>query len=333
LLHVVWISLAVWLVFECVETWQATKALAFAYKSLWGYLLMGVLGAAAVVAAWQYVPGRVRSILPSKAAVEAKRARLNRRHFVGLAALGIAGLVACVVFRCFRKESVSKAKRLQVSNFYPAISPDELIQNKRTNVIHFESCCNKHLPAAKNRLSSITPENVGVHGGCEVRIFAQLGAAAMIERERVQSQLRRAEYFLVPEDERDRVTLMLERLRLSGLTEGPLAVFCFNKAIALSPLSWHLYDRLARVYATLEQYSEIQPLFERGLSEVKQKMHKLAAAKKTPGTKRQLRVLVRAQEEFAARIERTKTRDKDFGDERRKPKDSGEQTTGNRKVT
>lgn len=46
---------------------------------------------------------------------------------------------------------------------------------------------------------------------------------------------------------------------------GKRSVDCVLKAIDLNPLSVQLYDRLTKVYGTLECYDKIEPLYDEAL--------------------------------------------------------------------
>jgi hypothetical protein len=102
-----------------------------------------------------------------------------------------------------------------------------------------------------------------------------------------------------------------EEPAVGEMEQGKLAISCFKKAIDLSPLSWHLYDTLCKVYSTVEFYVEIVPMYQTGLSKVQNEIELTKNAHTTSGKKR-LKFLRRAEGEFISRIERTNRRDKRF---------------------
>ena len=83
---------------------------------------------------------------------------------------------------------------------------------------------------------------------------------------------------------------------------GKRSVGYYLKAIELSPLSMHLYDRLAKVYGTLEYYDMIQPLYVAGLDKVQAQIAEIDKAKPFTGKKKRLGFLRRAELTFNDRI-------------------------------
>jgi len=294
-IHVIWLLTAAWLVFESVSTWNAPKALAFEYKPFWGYLLLGLLLITVLVAVLAFLPASFKRVVAAPAESDGQPRLLTaRRVFIGVSAVAVLGLLTLGVRR-FLAETVHTWKRHKLAEFTSAPDPEIWIQNKQKNrrkpkIVHFKEICGRHLPSFDNRLQAFEGDQL-VHAACQVRIFQALGMNARDKMLREVSQKRTD-----PETP--------DKLTEEGLAQARLAIEYFEKAIALSPLSLHLHDRLRNVYGTLGRYENIKKLLDDSLKKVQEEA-KLA---RSDGNVKRQHALHRAEEAFKLRLQATETR-------------------------
>ena len=128
-LHLVWLLAAGWLIYECIFTWNATKALAFEFKNFWELLLVATLTGAVLAAVWLYFLERWKSaLLKLKKSNGNKGANLKRRAFVSLGVLSVVGLLGLGLFRFLRKQKGPRPVRKTASYF--AATSEDWVQNK-----------------------------------------------------------------------------------------------------------------------------------------------------------------------------------------------------------
>jgi hypothetical protein len=277
LVHVVWIGLGLWLIVECLAVWSATKALAFEYRSFWGYLLVAVFAGVIIKALWPYVGPSLKRV-SDKSPVQ-----LNRRNFAIAMGVAVVGVVGVSLYRVLRKAKGPKLPRAPVSD-YTTIVTEEWIQNKRTRVVHYEPICERHLPLGRHQ-EKVADPNKGVHASCRVAILAALG-------HRLKRDVSRDEIEKNP-------TLA---------AEGQLAIKYLVRAIQLSPLSLPLYDKLARTYGLFKSFDNILPLYRGGLTQATTQKSLFLKLPDSPRKEKKLKMLRRVEKEFQSRIERTEAR-------------------------
>jgi hypothetical protein len=273
--------MGLWLIIECLAVWSATKALAFEYRSFWGYLLVAVFVGVIIKALWPYVGPSLKSF--SAKAADKSPVQLNRRNFaiaLGVAVVGVAGVS---LVRALRKVRAAKLPRPPVSDF-TALVTEEWVQNKRTRVVHYEPICAHHLPHFRNA-EKVANSNKGVHASCKVAILAALG-------HRLDRDVSRGEI------EKDAALA----------AEGQLAIQYLVKVIQLSPLSLPLYDKLARTYGLFKSFDKILPLYQGGLAQAKTQKSFVLNLPDSPRKEKKLKMLRRVEKEFQSRIERTEAR-------------------------
>jgi hypothetical protein len=319
LVHFVWLAITAWLTFECLFRWNATKALAFDYKSFWGYLLLVVFIATFLVAVWLFLPGRFKKLLAvrNKSPETPPHLISNRRVFIGLGAITTVGLLTFGVRRLFARSTPKLTKRA-VAEFTSNPSLGGWIQNKRKKkVVHFSDVCQGHLPIHHNPWSSFEGEKL-VHAACHARIYEQLGmkAAKSMQAERQpapdQQNNPRARGALTPQ----------------AIEHGKLAIAYFEKAIALEPFALHLYDRIRKVYGALEDYAAIPKL----LAETLKKVQDEAKVAKAAGNRKRHKKLLRLEEAFTSRVKTTANRRKGAAEwkaSQENPQTNNAQTSGN----
>jgi hypothetical protein len=149
-------------------------------------------------------------------------------------------------------------------------SADEWVGNSETQTLHHTGACRDHLPAPARRVAfGEGTTSYCVHRGKRVTIHETVA----------EQHLQNGEY-----------EAAINSLRL---------------AIAASPLSFHLYDKLIRIHGRLRQYDAIQSL----LTDAQQFVSRQPRVSGATGfANAQLRRYDRASSEFAMRLERTKRR-------------------------
>ena len=281
LVHVVWLGLGLWLIVECLAVWSATKALAFAYRSFWGYLLVAVFVGVIIKALWPYVGPSLKRF--SARAAEKSPVQLSRRNFAIALGIGIVGVAGVSLVRVLRKARAAKLPRPPVSDF-TALVTEEWVQNKRTRIVHYEPICARHLPHNRHQEKVANP-NKGVHASCRVAILTALG-------HRLDRDVSRKDI------EKD----------AELAAQGQLAIQYLVKVIQLSPLSLPLYDKLARTYGLFKSFDKILPLYQGGLAQAKTQKSFVSNLPDSPRKEKKLKMLRRVEKEFQSRIERTEAR-------------------------
>jgi hypothetical protein len=278
-LHVLWVGVGIWLVFESLATWKATKALEFDYKSFWGYLLLLAVLVSVFIAIQQYFPASFKNRFLARNGPDGST-RFPRRRFVYLGAIGALGVLTAVIYRVSGSRKRPKAVRPQLTEFTATPEEAQWVQNAVTGVIHYRPVCEKHLPKKNRQLKELSPALGGVHAGLQARIWLDLSerAARPPEPEAHHAQ-----------QDKNQVAYL-------------------QKAIAASPLSLHLYDRLCRVYGSLKLYDQIVPLFEGGLKEVEKRLAELPNPPQKVSDKRRSKSLNRWKEDFNLRIKQVGAR-------------------------
>ena len=312
LVHVVWLSAAIWLTVECVFTWAATKVLAFDYRSFWEYLLIALLLATIIAGVWLFLPQHFKGFFHGEGGADGSTVRINRRRFIGAGIVGAVGLLTFGVYRFLRTKAPSlPRKALAEFTANPEIVTwIQRQKNKKQNqIIHHVDVCADHLPADHNRTNVIAGERV--HVSYQARIFEEFGKQA---QKRMLSAV----------EERRKDKFSRDKFTESGLAQAELAIAYFKKAIDVSPLSIHLYDRLRRVYGSLERYDEIQKLFSDGLSRIKRD----AVIAKATGLRRRQAKLRRAEKALSARLKTNKDR-AERAKKRKEKREQSRETNGN----
>lgn len=169
-------------------------------------------------------------------------------------------IIASVFFSALPVIVIS-SKRL--INFYKTkkrilhvIHNENLVANKKTGIIHLKNVSTGTLPSTKHSTHKINLHRSIPYSGFERRIYESLGKEALKQR------------------------------------KDDFAIELYNKAIDSSPLSYHLYDKLIRIYGRSKEYSKIRILFETALSNLEN----------SNISKKRYR---RAKKEFRARLNRT----------------------------
>jgi tetratricopeptide (TPR) repeat protein len=263
-LHAGWVIFAGWLVYES-WTWKSSGTLLFRYKHLSDYLLVVLLAVAAVMALVQLVPRFSKESLSSlNPATVALRKGLNRRAFLAIAITGlIAG--AAYYFGLRRTSERSNNCALKFDSTSLKGYEQDLVTNLRTRVLHHRVACQNHLPRPQNSLRyEASLSSVCLHASSTARILEQLAIGDALHH-RHES-----------------------------------AVAYLRQAIDMSPLSYHLYDRLIGLYGRLRQYDEIEKLLQQGLLRV-QTMKEQTRALKKPASLQAQKRMQRAEEEFNLR--------------------------------
>ena len=311
LVHVVWLATAIWLTAECVFNWTATKVLAFDYRPFWQYLLIALLVATVIAALWLFLPQRFKAFFHTHEGANGSTVRFNRRRFVGVGIAGGLGLLTFGVYRFLRTKAPSLPQKA-LAEFTASPELVKWIQrqkNKKQNqVIHHADVCSDHLPADHNRMKNI--EGQRVHVGYQARIFEALGVQARND-------------MLTAIQEKRTDGFNRDKFSEAGLAQGEMAIAYFKKAIDVSPLSIHLYDRLRRVYGSLERYDEIQKLYSDGLNRIKRD----AVIAKATGSARRQASLRRAEQALSSRLKTTKSR-AERAKKRKDKKEKGQETSG-----
>lgn len=134
-----------------------------------------------------------------------------------------------------------------------------LIAHKKNGTIHFVGVSKGNLPSAKWATNKIDLVKYHPYGGFEMRIYEAVGKEAISQKN-------------------DKAT-----------------IYAYGLAIKFSPLSYHLYDKLIRIYGRRKEYNKVLELLTVALLNVE----KMQLSK---------RLRKRAKKEFTMRIERTKKR-------------------------
>jgi hypothetical protein len=279
-LHVLWVGVGIWLVFESLATWKATKALEFDYKSFWGYLLLLAVLVAVFIALQQYFPARFRNRLLARNEANGSQTGFPRRSFIYLGVLGALGVLTAVIYKVSGSHKRPKAVRPQLAEFTATPVEGRWVQNAITGVIHYGPVCEKHLPTKKRQLKELTAARGGVHAGLQSRIWFDLS-----ERDAGP-----------PEPEAHHAQ------------QDQTQVAYLQKAIAASPLSLHLYDTLCKIYGSSKQYEQIVPMFEGGLKEVEKRLAELPNPPQKVSHKKRSKSLQRIKEDFNLRIKQVGAR-------------------------
>ena len=138
------------------------------------------------------------------------------------------------------------------------LSSANIVVNARTHVLHHTSACRHPLPRDINRVKKPSDlPDVGVHRTHEASVFEALAGDAFAN------------------------------------TRDDEAISHLKRGLAISPLRFHLYDRLVRVYGRRKQYDEIFKELQAGLREAE----RLASSNAITRTD-----LQRARQEFEARL-------------------------------
>jgi hypothetical protein len=276
-LHFAWLVIAGWLAFESLFRWNATKALVFSYKIIWVYVLIACLVMSALLTLWTFIPAKARRSL-----LRAKKSSLSvyqnsRRAFVGLSALAVLSVASGGILYLLRRRVVKKGQRpysVPVSQLGLDAERNPWIVHKRTNVVHYVGLCSKHLPFKYNQLeNTVAPTNLLIHSGYTLRILEDLAKRTLPQ----------------PGQEEHAISLL-------------------KQAIALSPLSFHYYDRLVKIYGVLRRYEEIKPLLGNGLKQVDLKLVEINKFEDSPQKTKSLDRLKRAQKGFQLRIKQVNYR-------------------------
>lgn len=134
-----------------------------------------------------------------------------------------------------------------------------LVAHKKTGTIHLAGVSEGTLPSEKWATKKIDLVRYSPYAGYESTIYEAVGKEAITQR------------------------------------NDELTIYAYLLAIKSSPLSYHLYDKLARVFGRRKEYSEILKLYEDALLSVKS----------MDLNKRKRK---RAMSEFSARVAKTKKR-------------------------
>lgn len=134
-----------------------------------------------------------------------------------------------------------------------------LVTNNKTGTIHLKNVSSGALPSTKWVSNKINLVRNKPYSGSARRIYEAIAVEALIQK------------------------------------NDFIATEAYLLAINVSPLSYHLYDKLTRIYGRKKEYSDIAKMYESAILN----LSKLALNKRT---------LKRANEEFTMRLQRTKHR-------------------------
>lgn len=200
---------------------------------------------------------------PTMAALTAGVRHFSRRSVLATLAAAIAGLVFGASWKRspFRRSSRGGTKAGCVTG--AGLAGADWVGNSQTKVLHHIEACADHLPDPAHAVYGDQAASFCVH----------------------QDHLRRIHEAIA------------DRQIASNDDEG--AIRNLRAAIAASPLSIHLYDRLIHVYGRLKQYDAIPAL----LAEAEQ-----VAARQQPASERQRLHVDRFKAAVLTRVERTQRR-------------------------
>ena len=136
---------------------------------------------------------------------------------------------------------------------------DNLIANKKTGTIHLKGISYGELPSKEWETKEISLVKNRPYSGSERIIYEQIGIEALTQK------------------------------------NDTIAIEAYLLAISFSPLSYHLYDKLTRIYGRKKEYTNIAKLYDNALINIS----KLSLNKRDQK---------RANKEFLMRIQRTKFR-------------------------
>lgn len=271
-LHGCWLILAGWLVWECLGRWNSAKALLYSHQHFVVYALIICSAVSAGLAVWQFVPVKLRnsfSVLENTG--KSYYLKTSRRTFLYLGILTFLTIATGSTVLLLRKTKNKNLKRPQYrgSEFGANPGSADWIVNQHTRVIHHAKTCRNHLPSQKTRVSlGKAQTDSHIHSGCEIRIWEEVATKILFDERSNEFDIERAIGYL-------------------------------GKAIDMSPLSYHLYDRLIGVYGRLCRYNEITSLLEGKLKWVRLEIEKLGKAQKIPATsKKELKRLQLAEKQF-----------------------------------
>lgn len=173
---------------------------------------------------------------------------VTRRAAVGLILAGTAGTAIYMAVQRSRTKAANLAQ--QIRELF-GTRPAPLAQNMRTHVVHGTLACKHHLP--KHRERELQSNGIP-HRGWEPWIL--YGAAKDLE-----AQLREEWKASKPPDR-----IEATQKRAENFKE---VIELLLLAIAQRPWSYHLHDRLIRVYGGLKRYNDIRILLDRSINDAK----------------------------------------------------------------
>jgi hypothetical protein len=224
---IVWLIVAGVIIADALLRWRAQSFVGLPVPGLWTTLSIALVGLSASVA-WEYC-----TPASSDATVTSSRKQITRRVFVATAIAGVAVMPAGVrwVWRRYKTSTLSSVRRpiVTLSGSLVRPSPEWIVTKPARKgvrgVLHHRTLCSGHLPTKRN----------------SQRFDGSL--------DQVSPHLRGSVH-------------MIERLanELVDRNELASAIQLYKYAIQLSPDSFHLYDRLVRLYGRTKQFAEIRPL-------------------------------------------------------------------------
>jgi hypothetical protein len=237
----------------------------------------------------------------------------KRRAFLrgAIASAGVVALGGGLYYWLSRQSSRKIAKRCGVRFADLAQYSPNLIVNGRTLVAHLEDLCSSHLPAEKNRLAPVQWGGLTcLHASYQGRILEDLAKSELLVSALTPIEGKNGKVKLSADERQAR--------RKERLSRAERAVPYLVKAIELSPLSYHLYDKLIRVYGCLSRYQDIAKLLDGAQQSVARETAELnQQSPPTPVTARRLKQLESAKKEFENRVAVVAAR-KELAETRRK---------------
>ncbi|HEV2801622.1 MAG TPA: hypothetical protein VGW12_14045 [Pyrinomonadaceae bacterium] len=290
-LHAGWVLLAAWLTWECLSNWNSIKFVPFDYKLLWPYALVALLLIAAGLAVSQFLPPQYRRVFSRLKLKKRPGTSVNRRVVLGgiLATFGLAA-TGGLLYLLLREKKV-KVRHFGLPATDATISPHirNLVLHDRKLVLHHSEICSKHLPIHKHRARDVESRSDGhLHSACQLRILEKLAKDA----------LHNLPTDYDPEDRKAK--------RAAFDKQAELALPYLEKAVLLSPFSYHLYDKLIGLYGRLRRYDAIKNLLEQARQNVERELAALNSKPKGRGRARGEKQLKRAQQEFETRLVRVR---------------------------
>jgi hypothetical protein len=329
-LHAGWLLMATWLTWECWWRWHSVDSLLFDYRSFWVYALAVCLSLATLIAVWQFTPGRVRQTLRIVGGVGDRVSALTKRRAFLRGAVASAGVLALgggVIYWLTRQSNQKIAKHCGLRSSELGInSSGRMVVNSRTRVVHHEFFCSAHLPVEKNRIA-LDKSGAGLcfHALYHIRILEMLArweldiSAATsglysyntaVTRKNREVKLSNSE--VKPSNSEVKLSKDERQARhKERLSEAERAAPYLVKAIELNPLSYHLYDKLIRVYGRLSRYQDIAKLLDGAQQAVARETAELKQqTPPTPAAVRRLKQLARAKKEFESQAAAVASRKK-----------------------
>jgi tetratricopeptide (TPR) repeat protein len=255
--HAGWLMFASLLIYQS-WTWKSSGLLLFDNKHFSFYILLILLAIAVMLFLMHFIPKVSNKTFGTlKPMKRFREGTYSRRAFLGgFIAVLIAG--AAYYFGLLRTHRSAKSCAFESDSVLLKGYEQDFVGNRRTKILHHRVACQNHLPRNKNRsIGDVLPNLFCPHATYRSSILEQL-AIRDSAKERYES-----------------------------------AIAHLERAIKLSPFSYHLYDRLIGLYGRVRQYDKIDILLQEALQSVR--------GVKQPRSLRMQRSMQRAEREFKVR--------------------------------